>query len=307
MAQTPNRRTFIKATFAFGSSACGSDREVVRRPESPEVVAELARIEKQIGGRVGVFAFAPTVREAPVFGFREDERFAMCSTFKWALAAQLLLRCERGASSLFTELPFGGKDIQEYAPVARSEWGKGKRALSIEQWCEAAVTHSDNTAANLLLAHAGGPQAVTSFFRLVGDSLTQLDRAEPELNTNVPGDVRDTTTPRAMARALAAMLTTNVLKAPSRTKLVAWMVASPTGTDRLRAGFPPRLRAADKTGTGNNGACNDVAILWGVNGEPLVVAAYLSDSLAPLAELKQAHRRIGALVAQPFLRTVAAG
>lgn len=259
--------------------------------------AELSELERRLGGRVGVFAFSPTLPDAPALAYRADERFAMCSTFKWALAARVLRMSERGELTLAEVLPVVQADLQEHAPVARLLFDAGERSMSIEACCEAAVTVSDNTAANLLLATIGGPRSVTAYFHAIGDEVTRLDRMEPELNTNLALDVSDTTTPRAMARALATTLTGDVLQVSNRERLIAWLVASPTGKNRVRAGLPYGLRVGGKTGSGNNGACNDVVIVWRPNGHPLVVASYLSESHAELVELESAHRRVGQLVA----------
>ena len=169
--------------------------------------------------------------------------------------------------------------------------------MSIEALARAAVTVSDNTAANLLLAQIGGPDGLTRFFREQGDGITRLDRIEPMLNTNEPGDPRDTTSPRAMACTLGRVLTENVLTPGSRDRLLGWLVAAETGASRLRAGLPAGWRAADKTGTGNRGACGDVAVFWSPTGATWFVAAYLSGSSAPLAELNAAHADIARLIA----------
>jgi beta-lactamase class A len=292
-----NRREFITAGVCVGLSGCRSDlaRDV---SNSSSLALELSRLERGVGGRLGVFAFFPTIEASEVVAFRADERFAMCSTFKWALAARVLWLADRGKCTLSSHLSFTKADVQEYAPVAQAALLRGEHALSLEAWCDAAVTWSDNTAANLLLNLVGGPAGVNAFFTDSGGRQTRLDRIEPLLNANLLGDTRDTTTPESMARALGTTLTTDLLSSASRQRLVAWMIASPTGKDRLRAGFPTRLRAGDKTGTGENGACNDVAVVWRSTGEPLIVSSYLSESQAPLSELKTVHRGVGKAVSR---------
>ncbi len=252
----------------------------------------LVALEQRLGGRVGVCAYR--VGGGGRLERRADERFAFCSTFKWALAAAVLRRVDRGELTLDEPVLFGKADLESYAPVARAHVVEGR--LSIEALARAAVTVSDNTATNLLLARLGGPAALTRFFRELGDTVTRLDRDEPSLNTNLPGDARDTTSPRAMAGSLERVLTGDVLSPPSRETLTQWLVETETGRARLRAELPPGWRAGDKTGTGKRGACNDVAILWPPSGAPWVVAAYLSDSRAKLSRLEAAHAEIGRLV-----------
>lgn len=219
----------------------------------------------------------------------------MCSTFKWALAAAVLGRVDRGALALDDEVPYSEKDLLDYAPVSRERLAHGR--MTIAELAEAAVTLSDNTAANLLLARIDGPAGLTRFLREHGDSVTRLDRNEPTLNTNRPDDARDTTTPRAMVDSLRTLVLGPALSENSKTRLSGWLEECRTCDARLRAGLPPGWRAGDKTGTGERGAVNDVGILWPFTGEPIVVAAYLSGSDAPLETLSKAHATIGSIVA----------
>ncbi|MGH8028616.1 MAG: class A beta-lactamase, partial [Arenimonas sp.] len=144
--------------------------------------------------------------------------------------------------------------------------------------CAAAMTQSDNTAANLLLATIGGPAGIGVFARTLGDADTRLDRMETELNSANPGDTRDTTTPQAMLGNLRDLLLGEALSEGSRTRLLGWMRANTTGGARLRAGLPPDWQIGDKAGSGARGTTNDIAILWPPGGKPLLFCAYLTHS-----------------------------
>jgi beta-lactamase class A len=252
-----------------------------------------ADIEAALGGRVGVFAV--DTGDGTGMSHRADERFAMCSTFKWLLAAFVLWQVDQDEISLDERLSYGPSDLLDYAPVAKAHVDTGW--LSVETLCRASVTISDNTAANLLLHRVGGPSELTSFLRQTGDTVTRLDRNEPELNTNLPGDERDTTTPRAMAGSMNRLLVGDVLSARSRDMLQQWLKDSTTGLERLRAGLPSGWIAGDKTGTGVNGAANDVAIAWPPNGSPILIASYLSESDASPAARNAAHADIARSIA----------
>jgi beta-lactamase class A len=250
--------------------------------------ASFADTETAVGGRVGILALdTGSGREC---AHRADERFALCSTFKWMLAACVLERVERGQLTLDRLVEYGQGDLLDHAPATRENLPAG--SMSVEALCRASVIVSDNTAANLLLNLTGGPAALTEFLRRHGDAVTRLDRLEPELNSNLPGDPRDTTTPRAMAQSMQALLLGDALSPGSRERLVGWLKETGTGLRRLRAGLPANWAAGDKTGTGLNGAANDVAIAWPPDASPLLIAAYLSGSSAPPEELDAAHAGI---------------
>ena len=170
--------------------------------------------------------------------------------------------------------------------------------MTLAELCEAAITLSDNTAGNLLLASFGGPAGLTAFVRALGDEMTRLDRIEPELNEATPGDPRDTTTPAAMLENLRRLVLGDALSGASREQLTAWLVANKTGGKRLRAGLPPEWRVGDKTGGGGNGATNDIAVAWPPGRPPIIVSAYFGESSASLDARNAVLASIGRIAAE---------
>jgi beta-lactamase class A len=273
------RRDFIKGSL-LGALLPGSLVRAAPDAAGQAPAARLAALERQHGGRLGV-AILDTGSGRRV-AHRGDERFLMCSTFKVLAVAAVLARVDRGEERLDRRIVFGRDALLGHAPVTRLH--TGAPGLRVDDLCAAAVTVSDNTAANLLLTALGGPQAVTAFVRGLGDRMTRLDRTEPELNLTSPGDLRDTTTPDAAVETLRRLLLGDALLPASRARLLAWMRGCLTGTDKLRAGLPDGWSAGDKTGAGAQGESNDVAILFPPARAPLLVAAYYA---APAAEARE--------------------
>jgi beta-lactamase class A len=263
-------------------------------PRTASARDELAAIEASVGGRVGVFAL--DTGSGNYLGHREDERFAMCSTFKWALVAAVLGRVDRNELVLDEHVQYGPSELLEHAPTTREHVAEG--SLSIEALARAAITNSDNTAANLLLTKVNGPSGLTQFFRRCADQVTRLDRNEPTLNTNLRGDERDTTSPRAMVSLLQSVLSRDVLTPASRDRLVGWLRECETGRERLRAGLPSDWFVGDKTGSGSHGAVNDVAVALPPRQAPILIASYFSDSASPISSLNAAHAAVGRIVAR---------
>ncbi|HEX6707178.1 MAG TPA: class A beta-lactamase [Albitalea sp.] len=263
---------------------------------TPDAAAALAELERRSGGRLGVHA---TDGHGRTLGHVDDAPFALCSTFKLLLAAAVLHRHDQAGASLDRRLRLRPADIVAHSPVSAGHVKAG--FITVRQACEATVQVSDNAAANLLLPLVGGPAGLTAFLReRCGDAATRLDRAEPALNSNLPDDPRDTTTPRAMARTALALATGPTLAAPSRELLVGWMRTASTGLQRLRAGLPPDWVVGDKTGTGENGAVNDVAVAWPPGRPPIALAVYMSGSRLPRDELNAIHAQVAGLVAAAF-------
>ena len=262
------RRDILAATLSMAVAPIG--RVFAQVQPGPSPVEQLAALERRHGGRLGVAILnADSGRR---INHRGEERFPMCSTFKWLAAALVLSRVDRGEEQLDRRVVFGKDDLVFHSPVTGQR--VGAPGMTMAELCHAAITVSDNTAANLLLASFGGPAGLTAFARSLGDTRTRLDRIEPELNQALPGDPRDTTTPAMMLADMRALLLDDVLSTASRTRLGDWLVANRTGDERLRAGFPPGWRVGDKTGTSNNGITNDVAIAWPPGRGPLLVAAF---------------------------------
>ena len=261
----------------------------------------IAAIEKALGGRIGVAAL--DTHSGARLVWRGYERFAMCSTFKWLLAAAVLAKSDNGQLHLDRRIAYTTADLLHHSPVTQAHLHEG--SMTIKALCAAAVEESDNGAANMLLRFVGGPPAVTAYVRGIGDAFTRLDRVEPALNENLPGDPRDTTTPDAQIATMNRVLLGRALAPPSRAMLISWMKNCRTGLDRLRAGLPKNWTVADKTGTGTGSgttsAANDVAVGWPSGRAPLLVASYISGSTAPLEKQNAAHAAIGRIVAH-FLR-----
>lgn len=233
--------------------------------------AQLADLERQHGGRLGVSVLDTGSGHA--LGWRDNERFALCSTFKMLLAAWVLARVDQGHESLTRRVIYSRSDLVDYSPITAPH--ADQDGMTVAALCAAAVGWSDNAAANLLLRQQGGPAALTAFLRACGDPVSRLDRYEPDLNNVPPGEVRDTTTPWAMTHITQKLVLTDVLTPDSRAHLQFWLRDSRTGARRLRAGAPG-WDVGDKTGSRDtDGIANDVAVMWPQDKTPpLVVSCY---------------------------------
>ena len=240
------------------------------------LVEQLRDIERTAGGRLGAYILDTRTRAA--FGWRHGERFAHCSSFKMSLAAMVLKLGDDGKADLGEVLRWTQADVLPVSPVTEVNTERG---LDVEALARATLVTSDNTAANVLLRRFGGPQALTSFWRSLGDTVSRLDRYEPELNETPPGTTLDTTTPEAMATTTAALVHGDALSPASRSKLTSWMADVRTGSQRLRAGFPLGWKSGDKTGTGIGRTRHtyvDIAYGGPASRPPLIVAAYFEPA-----------------------------
>ncbi|MEZ7007532.1 class A beta-lactamase [Streptomyces sp. AD55] len=239
--------------------------------------ARLRELEERHAARLGVYAHdtatGRTVR------YRADERFPLCSVFKTLAVAAVLRDLDRDGEFLGRNIRYTERDVTEagHAPVT-GEPRHLAAGMTVGALCSAAIRHSDNAAANLLLAELGGPPAVTRFCRSIGDGTTRLDRREPELNSAEPWRTTDTTSPEAVGRSYARLLLGTALGRGDRALLTGWLLANTTGDEKLRAGLPADWAVAEKTGSGGYGTGHDVGVAWPPGRAPLVLAVLTSGT-----------------------------
>jgi beta-lactamase class A len=281
-----SRRNFlVVATLCLPCVLHGGPRRFGKLP------AAFAQLEEANGGRLGFAVLDTATGERS--GYRADERFPMCSTFKFLLASAVLQRVDGHRETLDRAVEIPAKPLLFNSPLSEPHAGG---TMTVAALCRATLTRSDNTAANLLLETIGGPSGITSFSRSLGDTVARLDRIETPLNESLAGDPRDTTSPTAMAGDLKSVLLGNVLSERSRDKLAVWMEASLTGLERLRGKLPARWRVADKTGANGEHTSNDIVVIWPAGKLPIIVTAYITQCAGPESKRAAMLAEIGQLV-----------
>ncbi|MFD8007237.1 class A beta-lactamase [Streptomyces mirabilis] len=270
LGTTTTRRTLLTAaTTTAATLALGAGPAYAEDPRHRDTRAGLRELEARHGARIGAFAY--NLRTKATVRHRAAERFPLCSVFKTLAAAAVLRDLDRHGETLARRIHYTAADLAGYSPKT-GEPAHLAGGMTVGELCDAAIRHSDNTAANLLLRELGGPTAITRFCRSLGDPKTRLDRWEPELNTAEPWRVEDTTTPGAIAGTYARLVLGDALHYRDRDRLTTWLLGNTTSGDRFRKGLPEDWTIADKTGTGDYGTSNDVGIAWTPDGAPVALA-----------------------------------
>ncbi|KWE23507.1 class A beta-lactamase [Burkholderia cepacia] len=299
MTYSSKRRTLLLAAatapLVLTATACASRQAAAPDAASAAAGQTLAELESSVGGRLGVCAI--DTASGRVIEHRADERFPFCSTFKAMLSAAVLAQSVARPALLQQRVTYTRADLVNYSPVSEKHVGEG---MTVAALCEAAIQYSDNSAANLLMKLLGGPSAVTAYARSIGDDTFRLDRWETELNTALPGDLRDTTTPAAMAASMRVLMVGDALPAAQRAQLVAWMRGNKVGDKRLRAGVPAGWTVGDKTGTGDYGTTNDAGVVWSPSRAPIAVAVYYTQARADARSKDDVIASVARIVVQAF-------
>lgn len=279
-----NRRRFVGTGLVvsglvvagLSASGCSLDLPEIAAPElgpGNKFEAMLRQIEGEANGTLGA-AFVDVATGQSV-GLNSDMRFGHCSSFKLSLAAKILQRDASGEDSADRRVMWTKDDLMFVSPFTTRKLAEGATLLEL---AEATQKYSDNAAANILLREIGGPAALTAFWRSLGDDVSRLDRYEPALNNVPPTEMRDTTTPAAMARTVGKLTFGDALSEEHKALLRQWMVDTPTGLRRVRQGLPEDWRAGDKTGTGlapeTGGIYIDIGFVEPLERGPLTYATY---------------------------------
>lgn len=256
------RYALLTGTFLLWSvSALASEATLTQK---------LTELEQSSGGRLGVAWIDGSQR----YGYRTNERFPMTSTFKTLAVSAILHKSVSQRGLLERKVMINNADAVPWTPITGNYIGK---AMTIAELCAATLEYSDNLAANYLLHELGGPQGVTDWARQLGDRITRLDRYEPALNSAVPGNMRDTSTPAAMAANLQQLTLGDALPLKQREMFNRWLKQNTTGDESIRAGVPEGWIVGDKTGAGDYGTTNDLAVIWPPEGEPKILAIYFTQ------------------------------
>ncbi|MGH3376227.1 MAG: class A beta-lactamase [Actinoallomurus sp.] len=255
---------------ASSASRAASATSASAEPADPQ--RELRALEASHHDHIG--AFALDTGTGRTVGYRMNERFPELSTWKAMEAAEVLDRARRSEPGLLDRMVHWTAS-QEVAGSPLTA-GHGATGMTVSQLIGAAMSVSDNTAANLVLDQIGGdPTSLTRYYRSIHDPISRLDHNETALNDWRPGELHDTTTPASIGRDLNRVTLGDALTAPDRTRLIGWLRGCTTGGERIRAGLPKNWTVGDKTGTNSAfGAANDIAIAWPPSHAPLIITVY---------------------------------
>lgn len=265
---------------------------VHRRAASAQAQDALTRTildtESRLRARLGVVVH--DIAAGRRWEHRAHELFPMCSTFKALAAAAVLARADHGEVDLARRIAFRADDLVTHSPVTRDR--VGGEGMTVAELCEATMATSDNTAGNLVLRAAGGPEGLTRFLRSIGDSVSRLDRWETSLNEATPGDPRDTTSPAAITSTLRTLVLGDALSAPSRERLTGWLLGNRVSDPKLKAGLPRDWRVGDRTGAGGFGTNNVAGVVWPPGLGPILVGVFVTETSSPVAESNAGMARI---------------
>jgi len=224
----------------------------------------------------------------------------MQSVFKLPLALTTLHQVEQGRFSLDQAVPFRNSDLilpKPYSPL-QDKYPQADVDVLLRELLQMTVTFSDNTASDMLLRLAGGPEVVNEYIRSLGVTGFHLRDDERALHRQHDLQYRNWFEPEGAVLLLRRISDRSPLTAEHTALLLVWM-SSPSG--RLDGDLPRGTKVAHKSGTsdvdnGIAGATNDIGLITLPDGRRLAIAVFVSDSTADEATRRQVIARIGRCV-----------
>jgi len=243
--------------------------------QAMSVGAKLAALEASAGGRIGVYAI--NTANGSHLQYRSNERFPMGCTSKVMGVAAILSKAKNDDSLLSQHIKYTKKDLSTWSPITEKHLRTG---MTVGDLCAASISYSDNTAMNLLVKNMGGLESMNIFARSIQNHSFRQDNGWPdEAYSGGEGNLKDSSTPKDMAKSLYRLAFTDVLAHPQKELLISWLKANTTGNFRIRAGVFKDWIVADKTGTGSvYGTTNDIGIVWPPTCAPIVMAIYFTSN-----------------------------
>jgi beta-lactamase class A len=332
------RRELLLGGAGLVLAGCGRGKPMTAS-RTPKL--DMKRLDREIGALAakasGALGFGLMNLESGEFWVRLGERtFPMQSVFKLPLAAAVLGEVDTGQLTLTEVLTLTDKELSPYWSPIADAW-PGRTTYTVLELLTAAVSDSDNTAADLLMRRIGGPGVVTGWLQAKKVDEIRVDRYERQLQPDVVGmtsfrpawrgDVafsaamatvppakrraamlaymaapEDTSTPRGMLGFLRKLDEGELLSPASTNRLLTIMLGSPRGAERIKAGLPKGASFAHKIGTsgtdqGLNAAYNDVGIFTLADRRSYAIAAFLSGSTAPASDRAALFANLGRVAA----------
>lgn len=236
---------------------------------------QLAGLEASSGGRIGVYVINTANNKH--LSYRANEPFPMGCTSKIIGVATILKQSVKNSSLLSLKIRYSREDLVHWSPITEKHLNQ---EMTIAELGEASICYSDNTAMNLLVKQMGGLEQMNQFAHSIGNASFRQDNDWPaEAFSGGKGDLKDSSTPKDMAKSLQTLAFTNALPKPQQKLLLSWLKANTTGNFRIRAGLPKDWVVGDKTGTGAHyGTSNDLAIIWPPHCAPIIMAIYYTHN-----------------------------
>ena len=248
---------------------------------------QLRSIVANSGGRIGIYAADVDGPRAATIN--AGQAFPMASTVKVAIAATYLQGVDEGRLRLDTAYPLRigtGQTGSDGRVITRAGM-----SLSAQSLIELSLTKSDNQATDAILSAVGGPAAVNRWLLASGivglrvdrDIATLLRDDLQKIDPVLGLDKRDTSTPAAMVRLLAALHRGEVLTPQSRAVLLGAMSRCQTGKTRIPALLPAGTLVAHKTGT-LWAQTSDVGIIRLPDGRNVALAVFVTGQSSHAAQ-----------------------
>lgn len=217
-----------------------------------------------------------------------DRRFPMQSVFKFHIALAVLSEIDKGKLSLDQKIEIGKDELlpEDFWSPLRDENPNGG-IFTIEKLIQYSVSHSDNTACDVLIRLVGTPKTVEEYIKKSGINDIQITFNEEEMQAKWENMFQNWITPKVASETLKLFYENknNLLSKNSYDFFWKTNKETTTGKNRIRGRLPEGTVVAHKTGwsgtnkeTGITAAVNNIGIVFLPNGEYFIISVFVSES-----------------------------
>lgn len=218
-----------------------------------------------------------------------DKHFPMQSVFKFHIALAVLSEIDKGKLSLDQKIAISKDELlpKDFWSPLRDENPNGG-SFTIKELIQYSVSHSDNTACDILIRLIGKPKTVEEYIKKSGIQNIQITFNEEEMQAKWENMFQNWTTPKAASETLRLFYENknNLLSEASYDFFWKTNKETTTGKNRIKGQLPEETIVAHKTGwsgtnkeTGITAAVNNIGIVFLPNGEYFVISVFVSDSM----------------------------
>lgn len=253
------------------------------RPQS-EIQKKLKAVEKLTEGKDAEIGVAWMEGNA-MHSINNERLYPLMSVFKLHVAVALLRDMQRRGAAVDTTLNITPEQMRKdtYSPLIKLH-PDGKFSITLPQLIRYAIAESDNNAADILIAMAGGIDSVDREIHAMGIKDCHLSETEATMYEEPMNSYANWSKPESVVWLLRKLYDGKLLSGEYDSCIKQALAATTTGADKIKAGLAQGMTLAHKTGTGfrlpdgTKTADNDAGVVTRPDGSRVIIAILIKDS-----------------------------
>lgn len=215
-----------------------------------------------------------------------DSLYPMLSTFKFPVALAMLRHMELKQLPLDTEIQVKKADLHPntYSPL-RELHPEGNFQISLGELIQYSVSQSDNNACDILIEQIGGCANIQQYIDKLGIRDMYILSTEDMMHRKPADQHLNCTRPLSACVLLEKFLEKKLLSPVYHEFLKNTLIATSTGSNKLKGRLPQKTVVGHKTGSSDRNAQgmkladNDIGFVYLPDGSHYTIAVFVTNSM----------------------------